>query len=111
MKPKFTELDGLQAQVRKYRPWYDENVTSLSILRRVTEAFPEDGVVSAKTIEIRNLSAVNCTGVARDNQSLLKTLDRLRATKQVGDVRVDQIRGKAPLQFTFNFQWGEVSRQ
>ena len=110
MKPKATELDNLQVQIRKYRPWYDEAVTSLSILRRVTEAFPEDGVVSAKTIEIRNASTVNCTGTARDNQSLLKTIDRLRAVEHIGDVGGVTTRGKPPLlQFTFNFHWGETS--
>jgi hypothetical protein len=31
----------------------------------------------------------------------------LRATKEVTDVKVDQIRGKSPLQFTFNFHWSE----
>ncbi len=111
MKPTVTELDNLNVQIRKYRPWFDEAVTGLSILRRVTEAFPEDGVVSAKTIEIRNVATVNCTGTARDNQSLLKTIDRLRAAKQVGDVRIDTIRGKPPsLQFTFSFHWGEGSK-
>lgn len=111
MKPTVTELDNLQAQIRKYRPWYDEAVTSLSILRRVTEAFPEDGSVSAKSIEIRNVSTVNCTGTARDNQSYNKTIDRLSTTKQVGDVRTDTIRGKPPaLQFAFSFHWGEASK-
>jgi len=110
MKPKVNELDDLQAQIRKYRPWYDEGMTTLSIMRAVTEAFPEDGVVSAKTIEIRNISQVNCTGTTRDNQSFLKTLNVLRASKQVGDVRMDVIRGKTPMQFTFNFHWGGVQK-
>ena len=73
-------------------------------------AFAEDGVVSAKTIEIRNVSTVNCTGTAKDNQSLLKTIDQLRATKEIGDVRVDMIRGKSPMQFTFTFHWGQGSK-
>lgn len=110
MKSKVTELDDLQARIRMFRSWYDETMPSLSILRGVSEAFPEDGVVSAKMIEIRNASIVNCAGTARDNQSLLKTIDRLRASKKVGDVRVDQIKGKSPLQFTFNFHWGEVAK-
>ena len=78
-------------------------------MRRITEAFPEDGTVSAKMIEIRNGTVISCTGTAKDNQSLLGTIDRLRGTPQVRDLRVDQIRGKAPLQFTFNFQWGPVT--
>ena len=31
---------------------------------------------------------------------------RLRAAEDVSVVRVDQIRGKAPIQFTFDFQYG-----
>ncbi len=107
MAPTVGELDNLQQQIRKFRPWFDDSLRTLSILRRVTEAFPADGVVSAKTVEIRDLATVTCSGTARDSQALLKTLDQLRATKEVTDVKVDQIRGKSPLQFTFNFHWSE----
>lgn len=107
LSPKVTELDNLQHQIRKYRPWYNDSIATLTILRRLTEAFPEEGDVTAKTIEIRELSTVTCSGTARDNQSLLKTLDKLRAVKEISDVTVDSLRGKAPLQFTFNFHWGQ----
>jgi hypothetical protein len=76
-------------------------------MRQVTAAFPEDGVVSAKIIEIHDGNLISCIGTARDNPSLLATIDRLRGSEQVRDLRVDQIRGHAPLQFTFNFQWNE----
>jgi hypothetical protein len=52
-----TELETLQQQIRKFRPWFDDSLRTLSILRRLTEAFPEDGVVAAKTVEIRELAA------------------------------------------------------
>jgi hypothetical protein len=110
MGPKVKELDDMQQQIKKFRPWFDDSFRSLSILRKLTEAFPEDGVVSARSFEIRELSAVSCSGVARDNQAFLKMLDHVRATKQVGNLKVDQVRGKTPLQFTFNFQWGEGGR-
>ena len=73
----------------------------------MTQAFPEDGVVSAKTVEIRDLSAVTCTGVTRDNQSLIKTVERLRASGGIADLRVSTIRGKSPMQFTFDYHWSE----
>src|SRR5262249_44815020 len=53
MEPKVKELESLQQQIRKYRPWFDNSFQNLSILRKLTEAFPEDGAVSAKTVEIR----------------------------------------------------------
>lgn len=107
MAPEVTQLEEMQGLIRRYRPWFDESFRSLSILRRVTEAFPETGTVTARTIEIRDSSAVTCSGTARDNQSFLRMLDQLRASREVGNVKVDQLRGKAPLQFTLNFQWGQ----
>jgi hypothetical protein len=107
MAPKVRELDTVQQQIRQYRPWYDENVRGLTILRQLTQAFPDDGVVSAKTVEIRDLSTVTCTGQTKDYQALLKTLERLRGTSGISDVRLSQIRGKSPMQFTFDFRWNE----
>lgn len=106
MEKKVDDLKQVQGQIRTFRPWYDQNLASLTILREVTEAFPEEGSVNAKTVEIRNQSTVNVSGTTRDNSALLKTLDRLRAAPDVSAVKVDTIRGKTPMQFTFNFQWG-----
>ena len=111
MSPTVTELEDLQQQIRKFRPWFDESFRTLSILRKLTEAFPEDGVVTAKTFEIRELSSVSCSGVARDNQAFLRMLDQLRATKEIAELKVDSVRGgdsvrgRTPIQFTFNFHW------
>ena len=106
MAPNVTELENLQQQIRKFRPWFDDSLSSLNILRRLTESFPEDGVVSAKTVEIRELTAVTCSGTARDSKALLKIRDKLSAAKGVTDVHIDQ-RGLSPLQFTCNFRWDE----
>jgi hypothetical protein len=107
MSPRVTELEAMQQQIKKFRPWFDNSFRSLTILRKLTEAFPVDGVVTAKTLEIRNQSQVTCSGVARDNQALFKMLDQLRGTKEVADVKMEQIRGKSPLQFNFNYRWVE----
>jgi hypothetical protein len=105
--PKVRDLDAIQQDIRRFRPWFDESFRSLTILRQLTEAFPEEGSVSAKTIEIRHLTAVTCSGVARANTNLLRTLERLRAVPRVAGLKVDVIRGKSPMQFTFSFQWNE----
>ena len=107
MEKQVRDLEEMQAQIRQFRPWFDGSFRTLTVLRKITEAFPEDGVVTAKTLEIRDVSSVSCAGVANDNQALLKMLDQLRASKDVRDLKVDNIRGKTPLQFTFNFHWGE----
>ena len=46
----------MQQQIRKFRPWFDDSFRNLTILRKITEAFPEEGDVTAKTLEIRDLS-------------------------------------------------------
>jgi hypothetical protein len=99
------ELEDMQSQIRRYRPWFDESIRSLSILKRLTEAFPEDGAVSAKTVEMRDSSQVTCHGTARDRQALLRVLEKLGGGEEVNNVKVEQIRGKTPLEFTFSFQW------
>lgn len=107
IKTPVTELETTQKNIRAFRAWYDDSYRSLSVLRRLSEAFPEDGTVSAKTLEIRQASGITCTGTARDNQALLKTVDRLRSSKEIQAVKIDQIRGRTPMQFTLNFQWSD----
>ena len=107
MSARAGELQGLQEQIRQYRPWFDVSFRDLSILKQLTLAFPENGAVTAKTVEVREGSVVNCSGTARDNAALLRTLSRLRAMDGVKDLKVEQIRGKAPMQFTFEFHWNK----
>ncbi len=107
MQAKVHELETFQQQIRKFRPWFDESLRSMSILKQLTSAFPEDGVVYAKTVEIRDPNTVTCSGIARDNQSWLRTYERLRAVEGVTDLKVDRIQGKSPVQFTFDFHWVE----
>jgi Tfp pilus assembly PilM family ATPase len=105
-QPTVHQLEELQNQIRQYRPWFDESVRGLSILRALTEAFPEDGTVTAKTVEIRDLNTVTCTGIAKNYQALLKTVESLRKVPQFREVALGPTRGQSPaLQFTFNFQW------
>jgi len=104
IEPQVKELQDMQQQIKRFRPWFDNSFRTLSILRKLTETFPVDGVVTAKTIEIRDMSQVVCTGTARDNASLFKMLDQLRNSKEIADVKMESIRGS---QFTFNFRWVE----
>jgi hypothetical protein len=105
---KVTELKELQRKNAQFRPWSDHNLRGLTIIKRVTEAFPEDGSVTAKLLEIREVNRVTCTGIARDYPSLLKMLQRLRATPEIPDVTLGPTRGQSPaLQFNFSFAWNE----
>ena len=105
MEAQVKDLDGVQARIREFRPWYDTSFRNLSILRKVVECFPDNGSVTAKGFEVHSPSTVTVTGTARDNASLLRTLDLLRQSKEVQGLKIEQIRGKTPAQFTFTFRW------
>jgi hypothetical protein len=102
---KVTELDRIQQDLRQYRPFYDDSQRVLTVLLRLTQAFPEDGAVSAKSVELRGSTNVICTGAAQDRQALLRALEQLRQAPEVSDLKLEQLRGRTPLEFTFNFQW------
>ena len=107
-------LEETQANIQRYRPWYDDSFQSLSILRQLTESYPEDGAVWAKTVEIRDpsgareLPRVVCAGTARSDQALLELTKRLNASRSVHDVHIETQRGTSPLEFSFNFTWGQL---
>jgi len=106
MAAQVTELEAVQAKIREFRPWYDTSFRNLTIMKRVAECFPETGSVTAKSFEIRSLARISVTGTARDNAALLGTLDQMGKVKEIQGLKVEQIRGKTPLQFTFTFRWG-----
>ncbi|MDR3460390.1 MAG: hypothetical protein P4N60_23420 [Verrucomicrobiae bacterium] len=107
MSVKVAELEKISGQIRFYRPWYDDSYRTLSILRQVTLAFPENGAVTAKTIEIRDSgTTVSCSGNTLDSASLGAVLGRLSAADGVTDLHTGQLRGKAPMQFSFDFKYG-----
>jgi len=105
VEPQVRTVEYLQQQIKKYRPWFDDSLRTLMILKRLSEAFPEDGTVSVRTIEMRDTGLVICSGTARDNASLLRVLERLRGIREIASVHVDQTRGNSPVQFTFRFEW------
>jgi hypothetical protein len=111
MSVKVRQLEGLQAQIRQYRPWFDDSFHTLSIFKQLTTSFPETGDVTAKTVEIRDGTLVSCSGNALNNPALLGMLSRLRSADNVSDLKVDSIRGKTPMQFTFDFHWNNGGGQ
>jgi hypothetical protein len=106
MSAKVAELQGIENEISQYRPWYDGTYRSLAIMRQLTLAFPEDGSVTAKTIEIHDGNTVSCSGTATDTASFLQMVAKLRAVSGITQVQVEQMRGKAPMQFSFGFIYG-----
>jgi hypothetical protein len=109
MSGKVADLTALQDKIQRYQPWYDTLFRALTILKQMTLAFPQDGAVTAKTIEIHNGNTVSCSGTASDMASLLRTIHQLGTADGVSAVTIEQTRGKSPMEFTFDFQWGNTS--
>ncbi len=103
MAPTVNELNADQDQIKKFRPWYDKSFQG--ILVKLWAAFPDDGSVSAKTVELRDLSTVTCSGNARDNESFLKLHAKLADDTNENTALHAEVRGQKPMQFTVNFQW------
>ena len=106
MQAKVTDLQHVSDQIHQYQPWYGGTFRNLAILRELSLAFPQDGVVTAKVIAIRDDGTVNCSGNAEDNAALLAMEASLSKLPGVSEVHQDQIRGsKPPLQFVFSFKF------
>jgi len=108
MQMQVAGLKGVQDRIREYRPWYDHTIPDLKIWARVTECFPENGSLTAKSFDIHKangITSVSISGTARDGQALLKAQERLRKTKEIQGLNVEAISGKMPAQFTLNFRW------
>jgi hypothetical protein len=100
------EVRDAQDQIARYGAWFDQSAGGLGILKALAEAFPLDGSVTAKTVDIRNLTEVTCSGIARDSLAYRGVIEKLGANKGVSEVTTDSLRGSSPsVQFTFKFQW------
>ena len=109
MEAQVKALDAVQGRIREFRPWYDTSFRSLSILKRITECFPDNGSVTAKSFEVHGNAVVTISGTARDNASLLRVQELLRKAKEIQSLKIEQIRGKTPMQFTLTFRWNAGS--
>jgi hypothetical protein len=106
MSAQVLELQAVQDNIQQYHPWFDDSFRDLAVLRQLSLAFPEEGdVMTAKTIEIRDDNTVSFSGTARDYAAVLAMQANLRKADGVTSLKLDQIRGKNPMQFTFDFQY------
>jgi hypothetical protein len=106
MSAKVNELQGIQDQIQQFQPWAPGTYRNLAILRVLSLAFPQNGVVTAKVISTRDDGTVNCSGNAQDNAALLAVQSSLSALPGISDVHLEQSRGnKPPIQFVFSFKY------
>ncbi len=109
MKDNVERVKKLEAKINQYRPWFDESVKGLTILRALTSAFPTSGTLTAKRVEIRELKTISCDGMATTYQAPALAIDRLSRIKQVTSIMRGPVRGQIPnLQFSFSFVWNDT---
>lgn len=110
IEPDVKGLEVVQENIRQFRRWFDNRPATLEIIRAVTSAFPEEGSVWARRLELKPGGSFACNGLARSSRDLMATLDRLRQDPRVTELKVKQVRGRDPVQFTFQFTWKDDAR-
>ncbi|HEX8295663.1 MAG TPA: hypothetical protein VF593_05150 [Chthoniobacteraceae bacterium] len=105
MRGTVAELEALQQGIRKFRPWFDSTPTNIQLFDSLVEAFPEQGEVWAKTVEVDADHKVTGAAFARSEAALTNFLDRLRARPGVVGLQRLQSRGENPIQFSFTYRW------
>jgi len=106
MQVEVGQLSAIKDKTDKYQAWADKNVTGLTILKQIATAFPQTGDVTVKSLEVRDLNTVVCSGVARSLASLTQTQAALRKTPGIVGVSLVNSRGRATSwQFTLNSQY------
>lgn len=105
MEPRVNAVKTLQENVRKYRSWYDASVPTLTMASTIAKAFPEDGAVWVKALQIKDRATVTCTGSAKSRADWMAVLERLRTSEGVANVQVIRAAGEAPFEFTMTLQW------
>ncbi len=107
IQDQVAEVEVIQDRVKFFRDWYNEEFPSLSAIETLTSAFPEEGTIWARTLEIQNTMNISCSGFARNNQDLLAMLDQLNQDEQIKALQVQQVQGERPIQFSFSLLWME----
>ena len=105
MRRNVADLEALQQNIRRFRPWFESTPLNLQVLESITESFPEQGEVWAKSVQIGEDFKVTCSGSAQNQPALLAMLGRLRARPDVTSLQVQSVRGEKPVQFSFTYKW------
>ncbi len=107
--PRVEAIQALSREKALQGAWLSDQPESLDVLRAVTLAFPERGTVWATRLELKERRQVTLAGKAASRDAWLPTLDALRQTPGVRELRVSQARtaadGKSPMTFTLSFTW------
>lgn len=105
MRKNVGELENLQLKLRQFRQWFDPAPQTVQALEALAAAFPDQGDVWAKSIQLGEGSKVTCSGFARNQAGFDALRDRLRSRSDVTGLQVQQVRGDNPVQFSLTYKW------
>ncbi|MEA3211987.1 MAG: hypothetical protein QOE70_5044 [Chthoniobacter sp.] len=105
MRRNVADLESIQQRIRQFRPWFEPAPQCLQIIEGIANAYPEQGDVWAKSIQLGEAHKVTCAGFARSQAALLGLLDRLRSRPDVSGLQVQQVRGDNPITFSITYKW------
>lgn len=104
MKPRVDKIEAVRQNVRTYRPWFDESAQSLAIATKITQAFPDTGTVWLKSLAIKDLQTVTCTGMARSRGDL-PTLNEKLSAAGFPDLQTQSVtEGNGQVRFNLSFK-------
>lgn len=110
VQPAAESVERIRELVESQRRWFDTNPRTLEMLKGITLAFPELGTVWLNNLEFSaETKQVTLSGMARDAEAWMKTMDKLRATPAIRDLRITQTRAEKKqgesMSFTIKFVW------
>jgi hypothetical protein len=108
LQPQVEKVEAVRTETSRFSPWVRSRPETLMTLKRIVEAFPEEGTVWLERLDIRASNEVYLTGAARNTAAMYAVYGKLDKTPGVEKLHTPQIRtGEkgAGLQFSFSFVW------
>ena len=105
IKVRVTDLNRQTANIEKYRPWFDESIPGLTILAKLTSAFPDYGYVTVKNLEIRDLNTISVHGTAQSIPYFNVMRQSLGRVPGVVELHADTSGSGVQMQYNLTYQW------
>jgi hypothetical protein len=105
IKDQVTQLETDDASIQKYRPWFGQNHMALQIMARLTDAFPDYGYVSVKSLEVQNLSSISVRGIATTMPYFNQVRETLGKIPGVREVHADTVGQPPQISFNLTYTW------
>lgn len=111
IEKQVTRLRTDNANIAKYRPWFDHSCRALTIWSGLTSAMPVLGSVSVKSVEIRDLSTVSAHGTASSLPAFNVMREALGKIPGVSDLHADTAGQPPTIQYNLTYQWVPVAEE